>query len=293
MLECVPNVSEGRATGTIELVADACGASLLDVHRDVDHHRSVFTLAGPGERDATVAVRALATEVLTHVDLGGHEGVHPRLGALDVVPFVALGDTPPPVAVDAARGFGKWVAASLGAPVFFYGDADEQRRTLPSTRRSAFRDRPPDLVPGARRSGAGAVAVGARPVLVALNCELDRDDRPLAVAIARDVREGAPDGLAGVRALGLRLASRERVQVSMNLVDLRRTGVERACAAVRDRARAAGADVVRVELVGLLPSDELARCSDEFVEWSGLRADQTIEARLALGPGDRAGHWRR
>jgi glutamate formiminotransferase len=197
------------------------------------------------------------------------------------VPFVALDDTTSADAVDAARSFGAWASATLGTPIFFYGHADERHRTLPATRSSAFRTREPDLVPAEPRPGVGAIVVGARPVLVAVNCELDRDDRALAVAIAREVREHEGGGLPGVRALGFRLASRERVQVSMNLVDLERTGIERACTDVRTRARAADADVARVELVGLLPAAELARCSRAFVDWAGLTADDTIEARLA------------
>jgi glutamate formiminotransferase len=280
VLECVPNVSEGRDPYAIDAFAAACGASLLDVHRDPDHHRSVFTLAGPDGDGAARAVRALAAEVVERVDLARHEGVHPRFGALDVVPFVALRDTPGVAATDAARAFGAWAVATLGVPVFFYGGADEHRRTLPSLRAGAYRTRQPDLAPVSSRPGVGAIAVGARPVLVAINCELDRDDLALARSIASSVRERG-GGLPGVRALGLRLASRGTVQVSMNLVDLERTGVEAACVAVRDRARAAGADVARVELVGLAPAAELARCSAEFLAWSRLDPDQTIEARLA------------
>src|SRR5262245_15603491 len=280
VLECVPNVSEGRDTSALEVLARACGASLLDLHRDVDHHRSVFTLAGPHELDAADAARALAREVATRVDLARHDGVHPRLGAVDVVPFVALGDTAPGVAVGAARAFGAWAADELGAPVFFYGEADEQQRTLPSVRFSAFRTRPPDLVPVSLRPGIGAVVVGARPVLVAVNCDLDRADLSLARTIARAMRE-RDGGLPGVRALGLQLPSRWITQVSMNLVDLARTGVQVACETVRDLARADGADVARVELVGLLPAAELARCSAEFRAWSAIGDDQTIEHRLA------------
>ena len=296
MLECVANVSEGRDDAVIDALADACGASLLDVHRDTDHHRSVFTLAGPDDSDAAGAARALAAEVVTRVDLTHHDGIHPRLGALDVVPFVALGDTPATAAVDAAHAFGAWAVTNLGAPIFFYGDADEQRRTLPSTRANAFGTRQPDLVPAEVHPGIGAMVVGARPVLVAVNCELDRDDRPLAVAIAAAIREDPGQdrlgGLPGVRALGLRLASRDRAQVSMNLVDLDRTGVERACRAVRDHARRADADVVRVELVGLVPAAELARCSEDFLAWSGLGGEQTIEARLAMPLESRIRRWR-
>jgi glutamate formiminotransferase len=284
VLECVPNVSEGRDPDVVAALAAACGASLLDVHLDHDHHRSVFTLAGPHPLDATTAVRALAREVAARVDLMHHAGVHPRLGALDVVPFVALDGTDVDAACDAAHEVGAWLATELDTPVFFYGDADEHRRTLPSVRATAFISRAPDLGSSAAHRGRGAVAVGVRPVLVAVNCDLARDSLALARTIATTVRE-RDGGLPGVRALGLRLASRGSVQVSMNLVDLARTGIEAACETVRRHARAAGTDVTRVELVGLLPADELAQCSTGFREWSGLSRDQTIESRLALRAG--------
>lgn len=272
MLECVPNVSEGRDARVLDALAAACGASLLDTHVDADHHRSVFTLAGPGFHDAEHAVRRLARVVADLLDLANHEGVHPRFGALDVVPFVALDGAPPDAAVDAALAFASWVGSELGIPALLYGDADPRGRSLPEIRREAAQ------LPGHPR--LGTVAVGARPVLVAVNCELDRDDLALArrLAVAVRARDG---GLAGVRALGFRLAARGVVQVSMNLTDLPATGVQQACETVRNLARSHGVDVARVELVGLLPASELARCNDEFRAWSGIDVDQTIEWRLS------------
>jgi glutamate formiminotransferase len=281
VLECVPNVSEGRDPRVLVELASACSGSLLDLHTDPDHHRSVFTLAGPGEDDAASAVRDLAVAVAARVELSAHDGVHPRFGALDVVPFVALGDTEARDAVDAARAFASWAAHELHVPVFLYGDADEQHRSLPDLRRDAFAARVPDLGPREPHPVIGAAAVGARPVLVAVNCELDRDDLAVAHAIARAVRE-RDGGLPGVRALGLPLPSRARVQVSMNLVDLAATGLQRACETVRAEALALECDVARVELVGLIPESELARCDDTFRAWARITPDQTIEAQLAL-----------
>jgi len=278
VLECVPNVSEGRDLATLDALATACGRALLDRHVDPDHHRSVFTLAGPGDDDALAAVQALATAAAGHLDLRGHTGVHPRLGALDVVPFVAL-DGSPAVAVDAARTFGEWIAAEIGVPVLFY-DLAADGRTLPEVRRDAFTRLRPDLGPPTPHPRLGAVAVGARPPLVAVNCWLDTDDVVRARAVAAEVRE-RDGGLPGVRALGLTLATPGVAQVSMNLVDLERTGVEGACTAVRDALETRGGRVTRVELVGLLPAAELDRCSAGFRDWSGLGPDLTIEARLA------------
>ena len=279
MLECVVNVSEGRRLDVVDAIGSACGASLLDVHCDPDHNRSVFTLAGPGERDAEDAACALARAAAESLDLSRHEGVHPRLGAIDVVPFVALsGDSH--LAVDAARAFAIWFADELGVPAFLYGDADPHHRALPDVRRDAFTRRPPDHGPAESHPRLGAVAVGARPPLVAVNCNLDTDDLALAREIAAQVRE-RDGGLPGVRALGFGLASRSRAQVSMNVTRLEACGVERACTAVRRLAYEGGADVEAVELVGLVPAAELERCSPEFLTWSGLGPDQTIEARLS------------
>lgn len=279
MLECVVNASEGRDAEALDDLADAAGPTLLDVHTDHDHHRSVFTLAGDAGA-VEQGVRSLARRAAARLSLADHHGVHPRLGVVDVVPFVALHPTPRDVAREAALRYAEWSAAELGVPVFLYDDADEQHRTLPDARHDAFTRRRPDLGPAAPDPRLGATAVGARAPLVAVNCELDRDDVRLARAIAASVRE-RDGGLPGVRALGLHVASRRRAQVSMNLVALERTGLERACTTVRDHARAAHDDVTRVELVGLLPAAELARCSDAFRAWTGISETSTIEARAA------------
>ena len=286
MIECVINVSEGRRTDVVSAVGAAAGAALLDVHTDPDHHRSVFTLAGSAA-EVTGAARALARAAVEMIDLSAHAGVHPRVGVVDVVPFVALDDQGPDGLARAggiARAWGEAAADELGVPVFLYGSADPQGRSLPDVRREAFRARTPDFGPGEPHPTAGAMAVGARPVLVALNCELaaggDPDtDLAVARAVARAVRE-RDGGLPGVRALGFTLASKQRAQVSMNLVDLAATGVEAAVTAVRREAGRFGADVAAVELVGLLPAAELERCSPDFLRWSGLDAGSTIEARL-------------
>lgn len=282
------NVSEGRDRAVLDRLAAAGGPAVLDVHTDPDHHRSVLTIAGPDRAVTEGAVRAVARVAAGELRLTGHDGIHPRLGVVDVVPFVALDPTSPEVAVAAARDFAQWIAAELGVPAFLYDRADPSGRTLPSVRRDAFTRRAPDAGPDAPHPRLGATAVGARPPLVAINVELDRDDVELARAVARAVRE-RDGGLAGVRALGLRLASVHRAQVSMNLVDLDETGIEVACEAVRVRLEAAGAGVRRVELVGLAPLAALEACGPAFLAWSGLSARQSIEARVARGDGAGAG----
>ncbi len=153
---------------------------------------------------------------------------------------------------------------------------------MPATRADAFRRRAPDLGPARPHPELGATAVGVRAPLVAINCLLDTDDVEIARVAARVTRE-RDGGLPGVRALGFFLASAGRAQVSMNVTDLARTGIERACESVRGAARRRGTDVASVELVGLLPQAELERCSPEFRAWAGLDEASTIEARIARG----------
>lgn len=290
MLECVVNISEGRRPDVVAAVVADCGPALLDVHTDPDHHRSVLTLAGPAEEVAEAAL-ALTRRAVERIDLSVHAGVHPRLGAVDVVPFVPLAPDGMELAATVARRWGQRAAAEIGIPVFLYGDADPAGRSLPDLRRAAFRERRPDFGPPVPHPTAGGVAVGARPVLVAVNCELDGGpgtglaaDLAAARAVARAVRE-RDGGLPGVRALGFILASKGRAQVSMNLVDLPATGVETACEAVRREAERHGRTVTAVELVGLLPAAELARCSGKFLDWARLTPDRTIEARLPPASG--------
>jgi glutamate formiminotransferase len=276
VLECVVNISEGRREQVLAELAAACGPALLDVHADPDHHRSVFTLAGPEVEEAALA---LAQVALDRIDIVAHRGVHPRLGAVDVVPFVAL-DGEGAEAVDAARRWAERAAAELGVPAFLYGEADPAGRSLPETRRGAFTTRAPDFGPAVPHPSFGAMAVGARPVLVAINCELEGSELEDARSVARAVRR-RDGGLAGVRALAFPLASRSRVQVSMNLVDLETTGIEAACEEVRRLVQEAGREVTAVELVGLAPAAELGRLSPGFLAWSGIDPGRSIEARLA------------
>ena len=282
MLECVPNVSEGRRHDVVDRISAAGADCLLDVHVDADHNRSVFTLVGDDAEGIESCVTQMAYVVARHADDSWHEGVHPRIGALDVVPFVALSGTADEraLATRTAHEFARWLADTLDVPAFLYGDADPEGRSLPSLRRDVFVRRAPDFGPAEPHPKLGATAVGARPALVAVNCVLDTGDVELAQRVAHHVRERG-GGLPGVRALGFELASRRQAQVSMNVTALSATGAEQACSEVRRLARAEGVEVVEVELVGLLPRAELARWSTEFRHWAGFTDDQTIEGRLA------------
>ena len=269
----------------LRTIARACGPALVDVHADADHHRSVFTLVGPGHRDAAGGARSLAAAVAEQCSIVGHAGEHPRFGALDVVPFVALDDTEIERAQAAAeaRAFAEWWAREFAVPVFLYDDADPGRRDLPSARSNCFRRRKPDFGPGAPHPRLGATAVGARRRLVACNCVLPDRDVGVARRIAREIRERS-GGLRGVRALGFDLAGAGHAQVSMNLVELDRTGIEDACSQVRSLAQRYGTDVASVEVVGLVAQRDLDRCSDAFLRWTHLDARSTVEARVGNGP---------
>lgn len=257
MLETVINISEGRDRPTIDLIARNAGGALLDVHTDPDHHRSVITSVGED------AARAVAAATVLRLDLRDHVGVHPRIGVLDVVPFVALGPATPADAVGARDRFATWLADELGVPCFFYGP----ERTLPEVRRHAFHDLAPDRGPAVPHPTAGAVAVGARPVLVAYNVWLETPDLARAQAIARDLRGPA------VRALGLAVGG--VTQVSMNLIDPGRVGP----ADVYDRVRAS-ATVRRAELVGLAPQVVLEGVDPDRWADLDLSPERTIEGRL-------------
>jgi glutamate formiminotransferase len=310
LLEAIPNVSEGRRREVVDRLAaaaaGAAGVTLLDRCSDPDHHRSVLTLAGSAP-DLIAALLALYEVAVAEIDLTRQRGVHPRVGAVDVVPFVplfsgrasgatpserafgaavserAFGATGAPMAaaVAAARVLGEEVAARFGIPVYLYEEAATrpERRRLPDIRRGGFEGFAariaapgwePDFGPRRVHPTAGVSVIGARWFLIAFNAVLDTADPAIAREVARAVRESS-GGLPAVRAIGVPLASRGLAQVSMNLLDYRRTSIADALAAVEAEAARRGARVVDTEVVGLVP--EAAVCGT-------LGADQVLERRL-------------
>jgi glutamate formiminotransferase / 5-formyltetrahydrofolate cyclo-ligase len=258
VLECVVNVSEGQRLDVLDDFVRQCGRDLLDLHHDPHHHRSVFTLAG------TSAARDLTRDAVRRLDLRRHEGVHPRLGVVDVVPFVPLDGSTMADAVEARDAFAAWASAELGVPCFLYGP----ERSLPEVRRRAWRDLAPDAGPPDPHPSAGALCVGARPVLVAYNVWLEQPSLELARSIAAAVR--GPH----LRALGLMVG--DRAQVSMNLIAPDELGPGAAFDLVSTHAAVVGG-----ELVGLLPQRVLERVSRQRWPLLDLGEDRTIEARLA------------
>lgn len=302
VLECVPNVSEGRRPKVLERLAEAVrsrpGSRLLDRSSDRDHDRSVFTLAGTPD-GLVAALLDLFEVAVAEIDLSGRAGsagagVHPCMGAVDVVPFVPLGETPMALAVETAEWLGREVAGRFDLPVYLYEKAARrpERRNLADVRRGGFEglarrcadaEDPlgrPDLGPARPHPTAGAVAIGARGFLVAFNVVLRSDDLEAARAVARAVRESG-GGLPGVKALGVRLASRGRVQVSMNLTDPTRTTPFAAVRAVEREAAALGVEIEECELVGLMPEAAAARSLEEALLLPGFTLGRTIERRLA------------
>lgn len=257
MLECVINISEGRDAAVIDRIAASARGSLLDVHTDPHHNRSVLTVVGEE------AARAVAVATVASIDLRSHSGVHPRIGALDVVPFVPLDDATLSDAVDARDRFCAWAAEELALPCFVYGP----ERSLPEVRRGAFTDLAPTTGPPVPHPTAGAAAVGARPILVAYNVWLAEADLDLARRVAASVRR------PGLRTLGLQVG--DRVQVSMNLTDPAEIGPDLATDAVGELAEVAGC-----ELVGLVPRSVLDRIPQRRWVDLDLAESSTIEARL-------------
>ncbi|MGD9791997.1 MAG: glutamate formiminotransferase [Acidimicrobiia bacterium] len=262
MLEVVVNISEGRDLTMLEDWASRLSPACLDLHTDPDHHRSVFTLVGE------FAPRLLARLACEHLDLRRHRGVHPRIGVVDVVPFVPLVGSTMADAVAARDRFARWAWRELAVPSFLYGP----ERTLPDIRRHAFVDLEPDVGTLPAHPSAGAMAVGARSVLVAYNLWLDRNDLALARTIASSVRSAA------VRTLGLQVGS--AVQVSCNLIDPGLVGPARVYDVVAAEAEQHGMSIARAELVGLIPKVVLDRIDP--ARWSelDLSPERTIEGRL-------------
>jgi glutamate formiminotransferase len=291
LVESVPNFSEGRRTEVVDRLAEAVsgtpGVHLLDRTSDASHNRSVLTLAGEatGVADALESAVAIAIEA---IDMERQSGEHPRIGAVDVIPFIPLGDATMDDAVTLARAFGARIAGRFDLPVYLYARAAmrPERTRLADVRRGQYEglraairtdpERRPDFGPARTHPSAGAVAVGARPFLIAYNVNLASTDLELAKRIARIVRESG-GGLPGVQANGFRLDDPDCAQVSMNLLDFGVTPLWRVWEAVEVEARAAGVEPAESELIGLAPLASLLDVADH----AGAAVDGPVEDRLA------------
>jgi glutamate formiminotransferase len=290
LFEAVPNFSEGKDGAKISRITEAVravpGVRVLGLHSDPDHNRSVLTFAG--EEDAVLAgAVTLAKACAIELDLASQAGEHPRMGVLDVLPFVPLAGSTMDDAVRLARRTAE-ILGSLGFPVFLYGAAAtaSHRRDLPDVRRAGYEGVAerlkdprwrPDYGPHMLDPRRGAVAVGARPFLVAFNAFLDTDDVQVARVIARRIRESS-GGVPAVKALGFLVGG--RAQVSMNLTDLERTPIHVALEAARSAAADLGASVESTELVGLTPLAAILDTARYYLGLRELEAEHVLETRL-------------
>ena len=294
IVECVPNFSEGRNQTTVRALVHAVesvpGVWLLDQTMDRDHHRSVLSFAGAPDAVAEAAFRAIrvATDL---IDLRKHKGVHPRVGATDVVPFVPLRGATMQDCIHLAKRLGQRVGTELEIPVFLYEQAALHRDHAPleSVRRGglqglAFRmvsdpDWTPDFGLPHLHKTAGAIVIGARPPLIAFNVNLRSTDLALARSIAKDIRQ-SNGGLPHLKAIGVELASRQLVQVAMNLTDYVITPIHVALEAVRTRAAEQGVAVAGSEVIGLVPQAALVQVAAHSLALEQFEATQVLEMRL-------------
>jgi len=299
IVECVPNFSEGRDVAIVSRIAGAikvdASVCVLDTHIDTDHNRSVITFVGTPENIVAAAVRAV-TKATELIDMRSHRGEHPRLGATDVLPFVPVRGVTLEDCVMLAHAAGKRIASELGIPVYFYESAalSPVRVNLEDVRRGALEllreqistrpERMPDEGLSQTHETAGAIAIGARPFLIAFNVVLRSHDVSIAQGIAKAIRarNGGPPFL---KALGFELHSRGVVQVSMNLINYEVTGMDVAYAAVKREAEKLGVEIESAEIVGLVPQKALDREAEYFGKLKNFSEEKILENRIKACPG--------
>lgn len=293
LIESVPNISEGRRPEVIEAAVSALkrtpGLRVLDVSSDADHNRSVLTLAGDEAslREGLLALFAVAVE---QIDLRKHSGEHPRLGAVDVVPFIPIEGATMADCVALARGVAEAVAERFQVPIFLYEDAASapHRKNLEDIRRGEFEGLAkkmtepqwaPDFGPPAPHASAGASVVGARMPLIAYNVNLGTSDLEIAKRIAKGIRHST-GGFRFVKAMGVMLEARRIAQVSINMTDFKRTPLHRVLETVRSEAARYGVPVVGSEIVGLVPAEALMDAADHYLQLESFKPDQVLERRI-------------
>lgn len=294
LMQAVPNVSEGRERDTIEAIVAAvrsvASVSLLHVHSDADHNRSVFTYVSDSADALLEATLALYGAALPRIDMRTQRGGHPRVGAVDVCPFVPLGERSMPECIALASRAAEEVARRWDLPVYLYEEAatSPHRRALPDVRRGQFEgfaekmlsdEWIPDFGPRAVHPRSGVTIMGARRLLIAFNVQLDTENLDVAASIARAVR-GSSGGLRFVRAIPVHLHARKVVQVSMNLLDFRLTPIHRAFDLVRAEAARRGVAVLSSEIVGLVPAEALLESAAAYLQIEGYSRSLILEQRI-------------
>ena len=294
VIECVPNISEGRRAEVIEQIATSLravpGLRVLDVQSDASHNRSVFTLAGDAEA-MKAGIPKLIEGAMAAIDLRTHKGEHPRLGAVDVVPFIPIEGVTMDACVQLAKAVAADVAERYSLPVYLYEEASSNpaRKNLEDIRRGEFEGLAakmtqqawaPDYGPATPHQTAGATVIGARMPLIAYNINLATDRLDVARKIAAAVRASS-GGVRFVKAMGVRLEDRGLVQVSMNLTNHTKTPIHRVFELVRREAARYGVTVLESEIVGLVPSAALVAAAEWYLQIEGFGASQVLEKRLA------------
>ena len=293
VIECVPNISEGRRADVVERIASSLravpGLSVLDVQSDASHNRSVFTLAGdPAAMQA--GIPKLFEDALATIDLRTHKGEHPRLGVVDVVPFVPIEGATMADCVALAKDVAATVAERFGLPVYLYEEAASApaRRNLEDIRRGEFEglaakmqspDWKPDFGPAQPHESAGASVIGARMPLIAYNINLNTDRLDVAKKIAAAVRHSS-GGLRFVKAMGVMLDDRGVAQVSMNLTNFEKTPMFRVFDLVKREAERYGVSILESEIVGLIPSAALLGAAEYYLQLAGFKPTQVLENKL-------------
>ena len=297
IIECIPNVSEGRRPEVVAAIADAVravpGARLLDYSSDPSHNRSVFTIAGDAAAVKS-AVLAIYEQAVPAIDLRSHSGEHPRLGAVDVVPFVPIEGATMADCVALAKDVGEAVASRFGVPVYLYEEAASTpaRRNLEDVRRGEFEGLAakmassgwaPDYGPRTPHATVGASVIGARMPLIAYNINLATDRLDVAKRIAASIRHSS-GGFRFVKAAGFDLKDRGIVQVSMNLTNYEKTPIFRVFETVKREAERYGVQVLESEIVGLVPAAALNAVAEYYLQVAGFKAGQILENKLRQAP---------
>lgn len=292
IVQCVPNISEGRNKEVVETVVNAVRevpeVKVLDWSSDADHNRSVITFVGSpdGVEQAALVVCQKASEL---IDMAGHSGGHPRMGATDVVPFIPIQGITMDECIELANRVGKKIG-ELGIPVYLYEFAAKlpERKNLANVRKGQYEglarklgteDGRPDYGPSVFNAKSGATAVGARMPLVAFNVNLSTDNLEIANKIARNVRH-ASGGLKAVKAMGVKLDERGIVQVSMNMVNFKETPLYRAVELIRAEARRFGVNIIGSEIIGLVPLEAMVESLEYYLGLEDFKMGQILETRL-------------
>lgn len=293
IIQCVPNFSEGRNLENIEKIVSHFrakqGVKLLDYSNDEDHNRLVVTLVGEPQPLADAVVEAIGTAI-SLIDLNNHKGQHPRMGAVDVVPFIPIKNVTMDEAIELSKSVGARVAELYNLPVFLYekSASASHRENLAAVRKGEFEgmaekiklpEWKPDFGPAERHATAGSVAIGARMPLVAYNINLSTNDLDIATKIAKNIRY-INGGLRFVKAMGVELKDRNITQVSINMTDYSKTALYRAFELTRIEARRYGVSIVGSEIIGLVPMEALIDTAAYYLGLEGFSMEQVLEARI-------------